>query len=192
MAYEILGAEELISGESLVGGGQSDLALGAYEILAGMKHGGHRGDHGHRQSREEILREAAYIRQAQSGSVVRQAGATRSRRQVLPMASIGVVQSGTTQNITARPQSFAFRPEKIVIPATIAPDFTLSDIKVGVVSQMVQSGELPAEAFVQNSYDTKMEMDTVQTSQDFVLIVNNISGADRTFRAAVFGRSLNQ
>lgn len=197
--YEILGAEELISGDSLVSG---DLALGAYEILGAMEaerhsHGHHRGHAGHRghgeRSRASILREEAYRRQAQGGSVVRETGATKSRRQVLGMKSTGVVPANTAGiPITQRPQTFAFRPETIIVPATIAPDFDIEDIKCGNISQLVANGSVAAEGFVQNAYNNKMEMDTVQTSQDFVLVVSNISGADRTFRANVYGRSLNQ
>lgn len=190
MGYEILGADELLIG--------SELSLGALEILSGP--GGHRHHsrgHGQHQggggmSRGDLLRNAAYARQANAGSLVRQQSPTKSRRQVLPMASSGTVAANTSTTITSRPQSFAFRPERIVIPATIAPDFTVDDIKVGNTSQLTQSGSLPAEMFVQGSMDSTMEMDTVQTSQDFVLAVTNQSGAARTFRAGVIGRSLNQ
>jgi hypothetical protein len=190
MGYEILGANELlISGDLDL----SDDSAGAYEILAGPgRHAAHRGHGGGRMSRAQILRQAALAKQAASGSVVRQQSPTKSRRQVLPMASSGTVAANTSTTITSRPQSFAFRPERIVIPATIAPDFTVDDIKVGNTSQLVQSGSLPAEMFVQGSFDACMEMDTVQTSQDFVLAVTNQSGAARTFRAGIVGRSLNQ
>lgn len=127
----------------------------------------------------------------QQGALLRTLNPTKARRQFLGMASTGTVAAAGTATITARPQSFAFKPERLFIPATIGPDFTITDIKVGNVSQLVQSGELPAEAFSQTSFGIEMDFDTVQTSQDFIIQVTNISGGARTFRALVLGRAAN-
>jgi hypothetical protein len=138
---------------------------------------------------QAALLQAAAQKQAENGMLVREEQPRKSRRLVLPMESTGTVAAGTAATITSRPQSIAFRPQRVVIPSTIAPNFTISDIKVGNKSQLVQSGNLAAEAFVPNVQDGDMDMDTVQTSQDFVMQVNNISGGNVTFRAVVYGRA---
>lgn len=134
---------------------------------------------------------ALAAKRAQAGAILRGMNPTKARKQVLGMVSNGTIAAAGTATITSRPQTFAFKPERIVIPATVGPDFTIQDIKVGNVSQLVQSGDLPAEGFSQTSFGVEMDMDTVQTSQDFILQVTNISGGARTFRALIIGRSAN-
>jgi hypothetical protein len=191
MPYELLSGEELISGESIQLSGGYGEHDDADSILSGVEIVGARRRPQSRQqsNRNQWMQQAAAFKQAQAGVVVRDQPPTKARRLVLPMASTGVVNAGTSATITARPQTIAFKPVRITIPATIGPDFTIEDIKVGNKSQLAQSGSLPAEAFVQTAFGVEMDMDTVQTSQDFVLQLTNISGANRTFRAAVFGRS---
>ena len=171
---------EIVSGEELIAG-DVDEVLGGYDII------GRRA--APRPRYNAALQQAAAFKQAGAGVVLRDQAPTKARRLVLPMASSGTVAAAASSTITARPQTIAFKPQRIVVPATIAPDFTIDDIKVGNKSQLAQSGSLPAEAFVQSLFDGMMDMDTVQTSQDFVLAVTNLSGAARTFRAAVYGRS---
>jgi len=142
-------------------------------------------------SRGGALQAALAMKRAQAGALLRGVNPTRARKQVLGMVSNGTIAAAGTATITARPQTFAFKPERIVIPATVGPDFTIQDIKVGNVSQLVQSGDLPAEAFSQTSFGVEMDMDTVQTSQDFIMQVTNIAGGARTYRAMVVGRSAN-
>jgi hypothetical protein len=108
------------------------------------------------------------------------------------MSSSGTIALATSATITARPQTKAYRPQRVVIAASIASFFTISDIKVGNVSQFVQAGTIPAEAFIQGAFGVAMRMDTVQTAQDFVFQVNNIDGAAaHSFLAVVFGRSVD-
>jgi hypothetical protein len=137
-----------------------------------------------------FMQNYAQQRMANAGLLLRQRDPGRAGRIVLGMNSSGTVAAAASTNITARPQSTAFKPERIVIPASVAPDFTIQDIKCGNVSQLAQSGDLAAEAFVQTVFGGEMDMATVQTSQDFVLAVTNISGAARTFRAVVYGHAV--
>lgn len=150
-----------------------------------MAYGGGGGGQG------QALQYALAAKRARAGALLRGVNPTRARKQVLGMVSNGTIAAAGTATITARPQTFAFKPERIVIPATVGPDFTIQDIKVGNVSQLVQSGDLPAEAFSQTSFGVEMDMDTVQTSQDFIMQVTNIAGGARTYRAMVVGRSAN-
>lgn len=208
MPYDIIGANEaqFVSGS---GNHQVDQILGALDIIgAGGEHRMRRGHHERRsrgghggmgyydeaavpaQISSDDLAQALAAKRAQSGLIVQEQQPGATRRLVLGMSSTGAIAAGFVVSITARPQNLAFKPQRIVIPATIAPDFLITDIKVGNVSQVVQASTLPAEAFTQQLFDGQMEMDTVQTSQDFVLQVQNIAGASRNFNAAVYGLAL--
>lgn len=189
MPYDIIGADEFVGADDEV-----DQILGALDIIGARgNRGGSRGSHGAalaRASGSSHMAQALANKKAKAGLLVQEQQPGATRRLVLGMSSTGAVASGAVVSITARPQNLAFKPQRIVIPSTIAPDFLITDIKVGNVSQVVQSSTLPAEAFTQQLFDGMMEMDTVQTSQDFVLQVQNIAGAPRNFNAAVYGLAL--
>ncbi len=184
------------------GGSELDLVLsGAYDIVgaqanlaalrqaAAMQPNAFMAQGGYNQ--QAALQQALLAKQVGAGALLRTMNPTKARKQVLGMVSNGTIAAAGTATITARPQTFAFKPERVFIPATVGPSFTIQDIKVGNVSQLVPSGDLPAEAFSQTSFGIEMDMDTVQTSQDFILQVTNISGSARTFRALILGRSAN-
>ncbi len=185
MGYDLIGAD-FVGAAGFVGGDEVDALLSGTDII-GASH--HRQNAAHHRA---ALAQAHAIaaKKAHAGLAFEQQKPGASRRLVLGMASSSTIAASALSSITARPQNLAFKPQRIVIPATIAPDFLITDIKVGNVSQMVQSGTVPAEAFTQQLFDGMMEMDTVQTSQDFVLAVQNIAGAARSFNAAVYGLAL--
>lgn len=197
--FDIVGAEEdLILGADYDGDDVDAILSGGnpVEIFGAVRGGWGRslGRPRATQASQAALYERAYLQaaaaqRAKGGFTVREQSPRKARRQVLPMASTGAVAAGTSVTITSRPQTIAFKPERVIIPSTIAPLFTVDDIKVGNKSQFVQSGSLPGEAFLPTLFDGQMEMDTVQTSQDFVMQITNISGAAVTFRAAVYGKS---
>ena len=173
---------ELIGQEDLVYGDLDDV-LGAYELI------GRRAGQPMSKARSSALQAAAVAKMANAGVVVKSQEPTKARRLYLPMNSDGAVAAGASQDITGRSQAIAFKPQKVVVPASIAPDFTIDQILVGVKPQAVQTGSASAETFVADAFDVEMDMDTLQTSQDFVISVTNISGAPRVFRATVYGRS---
>jgi len=183
-SYEIMGAEELIYGGD---GDDLDDVLGAYELI-GRTARRPMSRRGVPPGMARTIQAAAVAKMANAGAVVREHGPTKTRRLYLPLGATPVVAAASA-NVTARPQTIAFKPEKLSVPATIAPDFTIDSILVGVVPQGVQTGSAPAESFLPTAVDSYLDCDTVQTSQDFVVGVTNISGATRTFRGTVFGRS---
>lgn len=181
----------------LISGYDTDLLLGAYDIVGAQQQRSQLANLQQMALAQRYAQQGGGLQQAmqqklvQNGALLRTMNPTKARKQVLGMASTGTIAAAGVASITARPQTFAFKPERVFIPATIGPDFTIQDIKVGNVSQLVQSGDLPAEAFSQTSFGVEMDMDTVQTSQDFIIQVTNISGGARTFRALILGRSAN-
>ncbi|MFH1010986.1 MAG: hypothetical protein V1784_07110 [bacterium] len=129
-------------------------------------------------------------RVAQTGQVVRSSEPTRSREQVLGFDSGAAgVAAAATANIISRPQ-VVFRPDRLVVPATIAAAFLLNDIRIGRSSQLCSGGGVPCEAFTQTAFGVRMKMDTAQVSMDVALNVTNISAGLLRFFAALIGPSV--
>lgn len=180
--YELVGANEL-----MVAGPDLEDLLGAYELIGRARGNSpaHR-PYGAGPTRHGRATNAA-ARVAQNSTVVQEKEPTKSRRHYLPMNSNGTVASLASSPISTQPQTLAFRPERVVVPASIAPDFTIDSIFCGIKPQFVATGAIAAETFTQDARDVDMHMDTVNTSQNFTLNVTNQSGAPRQFRATVFG-----
>lgn len=192
MAYDILGSEMLVGyedeGNELVAGDEVDDLLSGYDIVGRRRAAPRRGG----QARMVVAPRGFAPQAPRHGTLIRSQEPHKDGQLVLPMSSSGTIAAATAATITARPQTKAYRPQRIVVAASIASFFTISDIKVGNQSQFVQAGTIPAEAFIQGAFGVAMRMDTVQTAQDFVFQVNNIDPAvAHTFLAVVFGRSVD-
>lgn len=188
MGYDIVGYEdmEMVGYDDDVSGDDTDDLLSGYDIVGrrGRRAPARRGRGGH-PSRQRMANHP-------HGTLLREQEPTKDGQLVLPMSSSGTIAAATAATITARPQTKCYRPQRVVIAASIAAFFTISDIKVGNKSQFVQAGTIPAEAFIQGAFGVAMRMDTVQTAQDFVFQVNNIDGAAaHSFLAVVFGRTVD-
>lgn len=203
--YEIVGAD-LVGAEDFdldLGGDDDDLDIGAYDIVGARKKqpsrqavavaNQARALLAQRQRQAQAQRQQQQViaqREAAASFVTRDQEPRRARRQPLGMNSTGTVAASSSAIITARPQTMAFKPDRLIIPATIAPMFTVNDIKVGNRSQLPQNGDLPGEAFLPNTEGAMLDFDTCQTSQDLILVVTNISGGALQFRACFYGKSL--
>ena len=120
---------------------------------------------------------------------VRKTGYTKYRRQYLPIAS-GSIAAGASATITIAPQTL-FRGRKLSIPSAIAPSFLIDDLKVGNVSQGAAAGSVPAESFVSNATgEDNIQMDTASPGKTISINVTNTSGGALTFRATLFGDSV--
>ena len=106
---------------------------------------------------------------------------------------IGFVQenvaAGATVNVTTQPQT-VFKPLRLVVAATIAPLFVLTDIRVGNVSQLPSATENPCESFIAGGFGIGLSLDTVSPAIDLSLQIRNISQNVATFRATFFGYSM--
>lgn len=94
--------------------------------------------------------------------------------------------AGTEASVISRPQ-VVFRGERLVIPSTVAPFFSVIDIKVGNRSQLVNSVALPAQMFIETAVGIRLSMDTAAVAQDVALIVSNDTLLSTTFQAAIIG-----
>ena len=101
-----------------------------------------------------------------------------------------LVRAKSSANINVQPQ-VVFRPERLVIPASIAEHFLITDIKIGKNSQLVSAGAIPASAFTNRSEPSRMKMDTAQISMFVTVSVTNTSEKDRFFQCVIFGPSVD-
>ena len=147
-----------------------------------------------RESKTEILVMLADLFDAQISAVLIAAGCQKpvgesSKEYALGFGST-LVHGNSSANINVQPQ-VVFRPERLVIPASIAEDFLITDIKVGKNSQLVSTGALPAAAFTSRSESSRMKMDTAQISMFVTVSVTNTSKEDKFFQCVIFGPSVD-
>ena len=123
------------------------------------------------------------------GNVLRQGQPSKAREIVMGIDSVATIAAGATANVSGQPQ-IVFRPDRIVIPSTIAGSFLINDLKVGKNSQFVNGTAVPAEAFTQGAFGVRLKMDTLQISQQVIFNVTNTSGGALRFNAALIGPSV--
>lgn len=117
---------------------------------------------------------------------LRQSQPTRAREIVMGIDSVATIAAAATAIVQGQPQ-IVFRPDRIVIPATIAGSFLINDLKVGKNSQFVNGTAVPAEAFTQGAFGVRLKMDTLQISQTVAFTVTNVSLGALRFNAALIG-----
>ncbi len=100
------------------------------------------------------------------------------------------IAAGAQQIINANPQ-VNFRPSRLVIPDNVAPSFMVNDFKIGMRSQLVAPGALPAASFTEKAVGTAMSLDTVNVGQFVTLDVTNVSTQAANFTASLFGTTLD-
>jgi hypothetical protein len=132
-----------------------------------------------------VVAQAIRAKQMQNGAGVTPHPLSKSNYTISPVTAT-VVGAGLNANISANPQQL-FRPERFVIPASLAPSFTIQDIKVGNVSQFPNAGDIPGEMFAQNSFGKGMRLDTVNPAINLQVSCTNITGGSLTFRAGFEG-----
>ena len=123
-----------------------------------------------------------------AGQVI-QKGYTRKRRQVVGFASAAAIAAATQGSAIAQPQTL-FRGRKLIIPSTLAPNFLVDNIQIGVQSQFAAASSIPGESFLpQTTGDDNLTMDTCNPGIQITILATNVSGAPLQFRAAMFGDS---
>ena len=120
------------------------------------------------------------------GQQLRVKAPTSAREYVMGIDSVATIAAAATSSLTSRPQ-VVFRPDRLVVPSTIAGSFLINDLKVGKNSQFVNGTAVPAEAFTQGAVGVRLKMDTTQISQDILISVTNISAGALRFNAALIG-----
>jgi hypothetical protein len=97
---------------------------------------------------------------------------------LLPMSTGVPILPTQSAQITGRPQErlvprgSAFLPERVVL--TDAGSWAINDVKVGVLSQFAQSGDVPGIAFSSRGVGCHVRFDPVRMLQDFVVVVTYV------------------
>ena len=126
----------------------------------------------------------AKIAQRNAGAVVQR---ELDRRRRYPLGVVPTtITAGTQSQIPASPQNL-FRPERLVIGSDIAFDSGVVDIKVGNVSQFVQSAEVPGALFSEVAINTGVNFDTAEIGNQISATIRNKSGASIEFSAGFVG-----
>jgi len=103
---------------------------------------------------------------------------TQANRDILPMSTGVPILPTQSAQITGRPQVWCFKVGRFVISnagtAGGAADWIVNDIKIGNVSQFVQSGDVPGDLFATNAIDTFVRFAPAQTAMDVVVVVTYI------------------
>ena len=100
------------------------------------------------------------------------------------------VNGNTTLTQQRRPE-LIFRPDRLVVPATVGPNFSIQDLKVGKNSQFVDPNPVPAEAFAENAVNVAMSLDTCNVGQSVTIVALNTTANQATFKAILFGLSID-
>jgi hypothetical protein len=140
-------------------------------------------------ARASALSNALAARQAATSTLVRQSSPVKGRHYVLGFDSVANVAAGAALAIVQQPQVI-FRPERVVVPASIAPNFLILDLRVGKNSQFASANAVPAEMFSQTAFGVDLKCDTAQVSQVITMNVQNISAAAVRFIAAISGEAV--
>jgi hypothetical protein len=103
---------------------------------------------------------------------------TQANRDILPMSTGVPILPTQSAQITGRPQTLVFKIGRFVISnggtAGGAADWIVNDIKIGNVSQFVQSGDVPGDLFATNAIDTFVRFAPAQTAMDVVVVTTYI------------------
>lgn len=166
-------------GMSDIAGGSEDLLGAWYNPVSWFKKN---------QQKQQLVRHAINAKLQQNGAAVTTRQNTKSRRYPCPLPAT-VVAGGASATITVNPQTL-YRPERFVIAASLAPSFVVTDIKVGNVSQLPATGDVPGELFAQNGVDCAIQFDTVNPALNLLVVVTNITGGALTFRGAFIGTNV--
>lgn len=85
------------------------------------------------------------------------------------------------------PDACPFTPTGIVIPDEIAPHFLITNIAVGLDTQQVSTGAIPASLFAASARRRELAMDLVTDTKMFKISATNISPVPQNLKIEVEG-----
>lgn len=161
-------------------GGMPDLLVagdGSSEIIGALIGAAQQGNSKAKQA-------LAKIAQRNAGAVVQR---ELDRRRRYPLGVVPTtITAGTQSQIPAAPQNL-FRPERLVIGSDICFDSGVVDVKVGNVSQFVQSAEVPGALFSEVAINTGVNFDTAEIGNQISATIRNKSASSFEFSAGFVG-----
>lgn len=95
-----------------------------------------------------------------------------------------------TGTITISPQGTAFRPEDLMFPDAIAPDVTVTSIKIQTREFVLSSAGLPGACLAASAVRAQLNLDVIQAGQSMIVTVTNNALVTRTVTMMATGTSL--
>lgn len=178
---ELLG--ELLEGDSDTLGGDDLAVLGADDLAilgAALAAKGKKG--------KGLLARAIAGRKLAGAQVLSGKKPTSSGVQPIGFFQAGIA-AGTQATITTQPQTW-FKPQRLVVPDSIGPFFTIDNIVIGNISQFPSPVPLPAEMFGPAAQAVVMDLQTVNPALNLTIVATNISGVPQNFRAGFIGKEV--
>jgi hypothetical protein len=139
------------------------------------------------RSRKPARRPSTAFRGQASGVAMTEP--TKGRVLSLGFDSVSTIAASAQSTVSSQPQ-VTFRPDRVIIPDSIAPSFLLNDLKIGKNSMFISATSVPAQAFSHDAAGVGLKMDTAQVSQIISMTVTNISAGALRFYAALTGPSV--
>jgi hypothetical protein len=161
MSYRV-GAHEIVGAQEIIGD-ELDALVSGDEIIGATTHKPRSGLH------------AQVVNRAPD----------RLRRMTIGFGTTAVT-TGQSVTISITPQE-TFRPERMIIPSSIAADYSITDIKVGQRSQLVASGAIPAMVYSEVSVDSYVHWDTANVGNTISLTITNNGAGTTNFVGALHG-----
>lgn len=96
------------------------------------------------------------------------------------------IAAGTTSTLSTSPQKRNI-PTRLVVSQTVANNFVLSDIRVGVEPVLATTQALSMAIFVQDSTAPNFRAVVAEVGMDVSVTVTNISGAGARFTSTIVG-----
>lgn len=112
---------------------------------------------------------------------------------VYPLNFFKTVAAGATEVIQASPQ-LTFKPQRFIVPSTIAPNFVINEIKIGTMPQSVDASGVGTSATVYSevAQNNLCDFDTAPVGILVTLSVTNISAGSLDFRGTMIGPGLQR
>lgn len=108
-------------------------------------------------------------------------------REVVQGLATGSIAAGASFDIQFN-ATMAFRPSRLMVGTSIAPLFSIIDLKVGADSLFMAAGAVPAECFVPGGVGASaLKRRTATAGQPITVTVRNDDGAAHSFKGALFG-----
>lgn len=104
----------------------------------------------------------------------------------LDSGGTNLIGAGNSQTLSTSPQKRNI-PTRLVVSQTVANNFVLSDIRVGVEPVLATTQSLSMAIFVQDSTAPNFRAVVAEVGMDVSVTVTNISGAGARFTSTIVG-----
>lgn len=112
-------------------------------------------------------------------------------REVVQGLAVASIAAGASQVVQFN-ASMAFKPTRFMLGPTLAPFFTIDDIRIAADSLFLSAGAVPGEAFLPDAVTASaLRRRTAQPGTVVAITVTNIDGAAHPFRGAIFGEAVD-